>query len=144
MSTARAVLEAERLHVVSHLGERGRSGAAGQSGADDDYVDEALVGRVHQPDVVLVVRPLVRQVSLRNLGVERDTVLGHLRHLFFDSERQAWVMYMNTTMAENNTGTSTLKALPRQLMMVVYRGWRSPTDWKPLEKPCQRWKPRAN
>ena len=112
VGAARAVLEAERLDVVPHLGEGGRRGAAGQSGADDNHVNEALVGRVHQPDAVLVVRPLVRQVSLRNLGVERDTVLGHLRHLFFDSDRQAWVMYMNTMMAENSTGTTTLNALP--------------------------------
>ena len=37
----------------------------------------------------------------------------------FDSDRQAWVMYMNTTMDENNTGTTTLNAFPTPLMMAV-------------------------
>jgi hypothetical protein len=36
VGAARAVLEAEALHLVAQLAERGRGRAAGEAGADDD------------------------------------------------------------------------------------------------------------
>ena len=65
----RAVLKAERLHVVSHLGQRRRSRTACQPRSHHDHIDEALVGRIDQTDTVLVVGPLVGQRSFGNPGV---------------------------------------------------------------------------
>jgi len=48
VGAARAVLEAEALHVVAELGEGGRSRAAGQARSHHDDRVLALVGRVHQ------------------------------------------------------------------------------------------------
>ena len=67
---ARRVLVAEGLHVVAGLAERGRGGAAGQTGADDDHVELAAVGRVDQPVVHLAVGPAVRDRAGRRVGVD--------------------------------------------------------------------------
>ena len=73
--STRTVLETERLDVVAHLGERRRSRAACQSSTHHNHVDQTLVGRVDEANVVFVVGPLVRQRTLRCLGVKHG-----LRH----------------------------------------------------------------
>ncbi len=71
---ARRVLVAEGLHVVAGLAERGRGGAAGQAGADDDHVELAPVRRVDQAGLELAGAPALVDRALGRLGVARS---GH-------------------------------------------------------------------
>src|SRR5690606_34104013 len=64
------VLVAEGFHIVAHLGQGGGRGGAGQAGAHDNDVDTALVGRVHQADLVLVPAPFFLNGTGRDLGVQ--------------------------------------------------------------------------
>ena len=66
---ARGVLVAEGLHVVAGLAERGRGGAAGQAGADDDHRQLAAVGRVDQPGLELARAPALVDRTAGRLGV---------------------------------------------------------------------------
>jgi hypothetical protein len=57
MGAAGAVLVAECLDIVAQLAQRGRSGATGQAGSDNDDVVFALVGGIHQFQVEAVLVP---------------------------------------------------------------------------------------
>ena len=59
VGSARAVLVAEAGHVETELGQRCRGRATGEAAADDDEVELALVGRVDELDVELVLLPLL-------------------------------------------------------------------------------------
>ena len=62
---ARAVLEAEAFHLVAQLRQRGGGRRARQAAAHDDDVELALVGRVDQLHVELVLVPLLRPAGRR-------------------------------------------------------------------------------
>ena len=76
MRTTRAVLNTEVQHVESHLSQRSGSRCAGQTRTYNNDVKLALVGRVNQLLMILVVRPLLLQRSLRNLRHLRRDYLG--------------------------------------------------------------------
>ena len=65
------VVEGERLDLVAELAERRGGGGAGEPGADDDDVELALVRRVHELHVELVLVPLLGDRAVGDLGVER-------------------------------------------------------------------------
>ena len=75
VGAARAVLEAEALHLVAELAEARRGRGAGQAGADDDDGELALVVRVDQLQVALVVLPLALQGTGGILLSRAGTVL---------------------------------------------------------------------
>ena len=62
--TAGRVVERDDLHVVTELAERRRRRRAGETGADDDDVEPALVRRVDELDRELVVVPLLGERAL--------------------------------------------------------------------------------
>ena len=66
----RRVVERERVDLVAELGERRRRRRTGESGADDDDLELALVGRVDELLVGLEVVPLVGERPVGDLGVE--------------------------------------------------------------------------
>ncbi len=66
----RRVVERERVDLVAELGQRRRGGRPGQTGADDDDLELALVVGVDQLHVVLVVVPLLSDGTRRDLPVE--------------------------------------------------------------------------
>src|SRR6185436_15558585 len=70
VGAAGAVLEAEALHPVAELAEARRRRGAGQTGADDDDRELALVVRIDQTQVPLVVLPLALQGTGRDLAVQ--------------------------------------------------------------------------
>src|SRR5690606_32525959 len=72
------VVEGEDLDVVAQLAEAGGGGSAGESGADHDDLETALVVGVDEADGELVVVPLVRQRTVGNLGVEAGGGEGHI------------------------------------------------------------------
>ena len=68
---ARAVLVAERFHVVALLAERRGGRAAGQAGADDDDLEFPAIVRRDEPGVVLMPPPFLGQRAVRRSGFER-------------------------------------------------------------------------
>ncbi len=64
------VVEGEQLHPVAELAERRRRGRTREPTAHDDDLEATLVGRVHQLHVELVLRPLLRDRTLGDPGVE--------------------------------------------------------------------------
>ena len=54
---AGAVLKAEALDVVAEFAEAGGGSATGKAGTDDDDVVLALVGRIDQLEIELVLVP---------------------------------------------------------------------------------------
>ncbi len=75
------VVEGEALHLVAELGQRGRGGRAGEAGADHEYGELALVGRVHELHVEAVVVPAILDVASRDLRVEADGGGAHVASL---------------------------------------------------------------
>ena len=67
---ARAVLVAVALDLVAELGQGGRGGAAGQAGTHDDHLVLALIGRVDELEVELVLVPLLLDRTVWDLGFE--------------------------------------------------------------------------
>ena len=65
VGAARRVLDTEVLYLEAHLAQAGGGAGAGQTGADDDDVELALVLRVHQFLVCLIVGPFF---SYRTFG----------------------------------------------------------------------------
>ena len=65
VGAARRVVERERLDLVAEFGHRGRGRRAGESGADDDHLELALVGRVDELLVGDEVRPTCPPSALR-------------------------------------------------------------------------------
>ena len=61
MRTARRVLDAENLHVVSQFAERSGCGGTAQARTYDDNIQFAFVGRAYYLDRRLVVAPLLRE-----------------------------------------------------------------------------------
>ena len=79
VGAARRVVERERLDLVAELGERGRRRRPGETGADDEDLELALVVRVDQLGVGDVAVPLVgeRSVGTLSAGVlDADVVAG--------------------------------------------------------------------
>ena len=70
MGAARAVVEAEGLHLIAELRERGRGGGTGQSRADDDDLELTLVRRADELGVVLEVGPLLLDRTFGDFGVK--------------------------------------------------------------------------
>ena len=64
------VLEAEALHVVAELAQRGGGRGAGQTGADDDDGVLPLVGGVHQLHLEAVLVPLLLDGAGGNSGIQ--------------------------------------------------------------------------
>ena len=69
VSATRRVLNAEVEYVETHLAESGGSRSASETSANDNDVELTLVGRVNKFLVGFVVSPLLRQGTLRNLGI---------------------------------------------------------------------------
>ncbi len=67
VGSTRRVVERERLDLVAELGEGGRRRGAGETGADDEDLELALVVRVDQLGVGDVVVPLVGERARRDL-----------------------------------------------------------------------------
>ena len=72
MRTARAVLDTEVQYVESHLCKGRGSRSTGKTRSYNNNVQTALVSRVHQFLMVLVIGPFELQRSLRDLGVLRS------------------------------------------------------------------------
>ncbi len=66
----RRILEAEGLHLVAELGQRGGRGPAGEAGPDHDHRVLPLVRRIDQLHVEPVTLPLRLDGTAGNLGVE--------------------------------------------------------------------------
>ena len=60
----------KQLHAVAELTEGCSGGRTREPAAHDDDLEATLVGRVHQLHVELVVRPLLRDRTLGDPGVE--------------------------------------------------------------------------
>src|SRR5207302_10088772 len=73
---ARAVLEAEAVHVVAQLGQRSRRRAARQAGAHHEDAILALVGRVDQLHLEAVAVPLLGQGPGGGLGIQVHACLS--------------------------------------------------------------------
>ncbi len=71
----RRVVEREERHVVAELAERCGGRRAGEPAAHHDDLVAALVGRVHQLHVELVLLPLALDGPVGDLGVERTNHL---------------------------------------------------------------------
>src|SRR5262249_39437861 len=69
---ARAVLKTEGLDVVAEFAQRGRRRGSPPTRRGDDVVDVALIGRVDQPHLLPVLRPLHRDRPRRNLRIESN------------------------------------------------------------------------
>jgi hypothetical protein len=67
---AGAVLKAKAVDLVAELSQRGRGRGAGETGADHDHAELALVGGVDQLQVEAVLVPLLGDRAGRDLGVE--------------------------------------------------------------------------
>ena len=78
VGAAGRVVEREGAHVVAELRQRGGGRGPGQAGADHDDLVLALVGRVDQLHVELVLVPERFDVAVRDLGVEGDVAHGRL------------------------------------------------------------------
>ena len=76
VGAARAVLEAEALHVVAELAEAGRGRGAGQAGAHHQDGELALVVRVDQLQVVAVLQPLGLQRTGGDLAQSREPIIA--------------------------------------------------------------------
>ena len=70
--TPRRVVEGERLDLVAEFTERRRRGRTCETRTDDDDLELAFVGRVHQLLVGDEVLPLVGQRAFGDLGIESD------------------------------------------------------------------------
>ena len=70
MRTARAVLEAEALHLVAQLGQGGRGSRSGKAAAHHDHAVLALVLRIDQLRITLVIGPLVSKRAGGDVGIE--------------------------------------------------------------------------
>ena len=68
MGPAGAVVENKILHPITELGEGGGARGAGQAGADDDDLVFALVGRVDELDLRLVLAPFFGERTGGNPG----------------------------------------------------------------------------
>ena len=73
------VVERERLDLVAELGQRRRRRGAGQTGADDEDLELALVVRVDELRVGDEGLPLLCQRPVRDLGVEDVDDVGRSR-----------------------------------------------------------------
>ena len=74
------VVEREGVDVVAELAERGRRGAAGEAGADDDDLEAAAVVRRHQLHVELVRGPTSPR-SGPSGTLESSVIIRHRRLL---------------------------------------------------------------
>ena len=79
VGAARAVLDAEAVHPVTELGQRGGGRGAGQAAAHHDDRVVALVGGIDQRHVEPVTRPLCGQRSGGHLAVQGNG--GHYARL---------------------------------------------------------------
>jgi hypothetical protein len=70
VGAARAVLKTETLHVIAEFRERSGGGSAGQTAADNEDIEFAFVGRVHQLQIELMFLPLAFERAGRGFGVE--------------------------------------------------------------------------
>ena len=68
---ARAVVDAEDLHLVAELAQRRRRRRARQAGADDEHLELPPVGGVHELVLELAQVPLVGDGPARNPRLER-------------------------------------------------------------------------
>ena len=68
MRTARRILNAEIQHIKPEFAQRGSCRSAGKSRTNDNNVETAFVGRIHQFLVCLVICPFFGQRSFRNFG----------------------------------------------------------------------------
>ena len=79
---ARRILNTEIKYFESHLAERSCGRGTGQTGTDHDDVQTALVGRIHQFLMCLIIGPFLSYRSFRNLGID---YLCHSSFQFNDS-----------------------------------------------------------
>ena len=82
VGAAGAVLVAEALDVVAKLGKRGGGGGAGQAGPYHEHGVLALVVRVDQFGLKLVLGPFVLNRAGRNLGIRHPVAYGKINHDF--------------------------------------------------------------
>ena len=74
---ARRVVEREQLHLVAELAEGRGGGGAGEPAAHDDDLEPALVRRVHQLHVELVLLPLLGDRARRGSWRRAHRSLRH-------------------------------------------------------------------
>ena len=121
------ILKAEGFDLVAQFRQRSSSGGSGQSCAHHDDLKLALVGRVDQFDLVLVVGPLIGQRPCRYLGVE-----CHVRNYLIHSK------YIATGMRAKSSGMRMAYTFPAHLISPRYFSVFHPKVWKADWKPCSR------
>ena len=147
----RAVLVAERLHVVAGLAQRRRRGAAGQAGADDDDAHLAAVGRVHEARGELAVRPPVADRAVRGAGVG-DRVADDVAALalggrgflleFGHLHLTRPVITDSGTIAKPIVITAATTKL-KVLSAFCFSALLAPNVWIADQRPCRMWRPSA-
>src|SRR5690606_34135097 len=76
MRATRAAVDEESFDVVAELGERRGGGSAGEARADDDDVELAFVGGVHEPKLESPPVPFLRDRAGGDLGIENHRGSG--------------------------------------------------------------------
>src|SRR5688572_10159800 len=128
VGAARAVLEAEALHVVAELGERRRGRRAGEPAADDQDRVLPLVRGVDE----LVLEPRLVPLLL-------DGTVGHVR-LQFESHFTIPAQMAKGMEMYPSVITVAKIAAPR-FSAGVHFGWLMPIDWNMLQPPWNRCMP---
>ncbi len=67
--TSRRIMKRKCINLIAKFGQSRRCRCAGQTGANNNYFELALVVRVDEFGVGFVVIPLVAQLTIWNLGV---------------------------------------------------------------------------
>ena len=134
------VVEREDLHLVAELAERGRGRRAGQAGADDDDLELALVGRVHELDVELVLVPLLARSGPS--GILASSVIGH-RWSAHDARPSARRRRRARRSGRRRCRRRSTAAKPaaKSRRHLLNRGLFQPRHWNRLQAPWKRWTP---
>src|SRR5881275_3081376 len=71
MRAPRRILKTKTFHPITQLSQSRRGRTTGQAAADDDDIKLSAVVRIHQPHVVSVAAPFLRETPRRNFCVQR-------------------------------------------------------------------------
>ncbi len=70
MGASRAILDTEGLYIVPHLSQAGGGRCTGESGAHDDDIKSAAVGRIDQLHFHPMLIPFLGQRATRNFSIQ--------------------------------------------------------------------------